>query len=62
MVGPNVCLVRRCFILHVFREFEESFEKLGPLMFGFHDGQSEAPKIMARKVNYFSLGMMIIKN
>ena len=24
---------------------------LGPLMFGFHDGQSEAPKIMAKKVN-----------
>ena len=32
------------------REFEENFEKYGPLMFGFHDGQSEAPKIMARKV------------
>ncbi len=23
------------------REFEEDFEKLGPLMFGLHDGQSE---------------------
>jgi len=38
------------------REFEESFEKLGPLMFGFHDGQSEAPKIMARKVKEFYWG------
>ena len=23
---------------------------LGPLMFGFHDGQTEAPKIQAQKV------------
>eukprot|EP00096_Caligus_rogercresseyi_P009551 TRINITY_DN3254_c0_g1_i1.p1 TRINITY_DN3254_c0_g1~~TRINITY_DN3254_c0_g1_i1.p1 ORF type:complete len:648 (+),score=149.39 TRINITY_DN3254_c0_g1_i1:255-2198(+) len=35
------------------KEFEEEFEKLGPLMFGFHDGQSEAPKMMARKVMDF---------
>jgi len=34
-------------------EFEEKFEKFGPLMFGFHDGQSEAPKIMAKKVKDF---------
>ena len=27
------------------REFEEQFEKLGPLMFGLHDGHSEAPKV-----------------
>ena len=27
------------------REFEEGFEKLGPQMFGFSDGQSEAPKV-----------------
>ena len=27
------------------REFEESYDKLGPLMFGLHDGQSEAPKV-----------------
>ena len=27
---------------------------LGPLMFGFHDGQSEAPKIMAKKVKFLS--------
>lgn len=31
-------------------EFQEQFEKLGPLMFGLHDGQSEAPKINAQKV------------
>ena len=27
------------------REFEEGYEKLGPQMFGFSDGQSEAPKV-----------------
>ena len=27
------------------REFEEQYEKLGPLMFGLHDGHSEAPKV-----------------
>ncbi len=32
------------------REFEEEFEKYGPLMFGLHDGQSEAPKINAQRV------------
>ncbi len=32
------------------REFEAEFEKYGPLMFGLHDGQSEAPKINAQKV------------
>merc|ERR1719325_128359 len=37
-------------------EFEENFEKFGPLMFGFHDGQSEAPKVMAKKVKDFYLG------
>lgn len=37
-------------------EFEENFEKFGPLMFGFHDGQAEAPKIMAKKVKDFYLG------
>jgi len=36
-------------------EFQEKFETLGPLMFGFHDGQSEAPKIMAKKVKDFYL-------
>lgn len=35
------------------KEFEESYEKYGPLMFGFHDGQSEAPKMMAKKVKDF---------
>ena len=29
------------------REFEEQYEKLGPLMFGLHDGHSEAPKVGA---------------
>jgi len=38
------------------KEFEDKFEKYGPLMFGFHDGQSEAPKIMAKKVKDFYLG------
>ena len=33
------------------REFEEKFDRIGPMIFGFHDGQSEAPKIMAKKVN-----------
>ena len=38
------------------REFEEQFEKLGPLMFGLADGQSTAPKIMAKKVKDFYWG------
>ena len=37
-------------------EFEENFEKYGPLMFGFHDGQAEAPKVMAGQVKDFYLG------
>ena len=36
-------------------DFEENFEKYGPLMFGFHDGQAEAPKVMAKKVKDFYL-------
>jgi hypothetical protein len=32
------------------KEFNEKFELLGPLMFGLHDGQTEAPKIQAQKV------------
>lgn len=32
------------------KEFEDQFEKLGPYMFGFHDGQCEAPKIQAQKI------------
>jgi len=35
------------------REFEEKFERIAPLVFGFHDGQSEAPKIMAKRVKDF---------
>ena len=31
-------------------ELQDQFEKLGPLMLGFHDGQCEAPKINAQKV------------
>ena len=38
------------------REFEEDFEKLGPLMFGLHDGQSEAPKINAQRVREYYWG------
>jgi len=37
------------------QEFKEQFETLGPLMFGFHSGQAEAPKIMAKKVKDFYL-------
>ena len=32
------------------KEFNEKFELLGPLMFGLHDGQTEAPKIQSQKV------------
>ena len=42
------------------KEFNEKYEMLGPLMFGFHDGQTEAPKIQAQKVvtlNYVYLAM-----
>ena len=37
------------------KEFEEKFEKYGPLMFGLDDGQSEAPMMNAKKVkdHYF---------
>lgn len=38
------------------REFESEFEKLGPLMFGLHDGQSEAPKVNAQKVRDYYWG------
>jgi len=38
------------------REYEEDYEKLGPLMFGLGDGQSEAPKIMAKRVKDFYWG------
>jgi carboxylesterase type B len=38
------------------REFEAEFEKLGPLMFGLHDGQSEAPKVNAAKVRDYYWG------
>ena len=32
------------------KEFNEKYELLGPLMFGLHDGQTEAPKIQAQAV------------
>jgi hypothetical protein len=35
-------------------ELDDQFEKLGPLRFGFHDGQSEAPKINAQRVKVYS--------
>jgi len=35
------------------KEYEEDFDKIGPLMFGLTDGQSEAPKIMAKRVKDF---------
>lgn len=38
------------------REFEAEFEKLGPLMFGLHDGQSEAPKVNAQRVRDYYWG------
>jgi len=38
------------------REFESDFEKLGPLMFGLHDGQTEAPKANAQKVREYYWG------
>jgi len=38
------------------REWEDKFAQLGPLVFGLHDGQSEAPKIMAKKVKDFYIG------
>jgi carboxylesterase type B len=38
------------------KEFEDQFEKLGQLMFGLHDGQSEAPKIMSKQVKDFYWG------
>jgi hypothetical protein len=32
-------------------ELQESYEKLGPYLFGFHDGQCEAPKIHSQQVS-----------
>ena len=36
------------------REFEENYEKYGPMMFGLHDGQSEAPKVIVYYVEEFT--------
>ncbi len=32
------------------QEMEAEFERLGPLVFGFHDGQCEAPKIHSQQL------------
>jgi len=42
------------------REFEEQYEKLGPLMFGLHDGMSEAPKVNAQRVRDYYWGAAAI--
>lgn len=42
------------------REFEEQFEKYGPLMFGLHDGHSEAPKVNAQRVKDYYWGAAAI--
>ena len=42
------------------REFEEQYEKLGPLMFGLHDGMSEAPKVNAQRVKDYYWGAAAI--
>ena len=39
-----------------FREIESDFEKLGPMVFGFHDGQCEAPKIHSNQVKLREIG------
>ena len=41
-------------------EFEEQYEKLGPLMFGLHDGMSEAPKVNAQRVKDYYWGAAAI--
>ena len=38
------------------REFESEFEKLGPYLFGFHDGQCEAPKIHSQQIKDYYWG------
>jgi carboxylesterase type B len=44
------------------REFEEDFEKIGPYMFGLHDGQSEAPKVNSQRVRDYYWGEVIEKD
>ena len=38
------------------REIEDEFERLGPYLFGFHDGQCEAPKIHAAQIKEYYWG------
>ena len=42
-----------------FKEVEEEYEKLGPYIFGFHDGQCEAPKIHAYQIRDYYWGKEI---
>jgi len=42
-------------------EFENQFERYGPLMFGLHDGQSEAPLVMTKKVKDHYFGDKLTK-
>merc|ERR1719423_161557 len=42
-------------------EFNSDYEKLGPLAFGFHDGQTEAPKIQAASVRDHYWGASLSK-
>ncbi len=45
------------------KELEQDFEKLGPLIFGFHDGQCEAPKIHAAQIkDYYWQGEIDFQN
>ena len=38
------------------KEIEDEFERLGPYLFGFHDGQCEAPKIHAAQIKEYYWG------
>ena len=38
------------------RELEEGFDRLGPYLFGFHDGQCEAPKIHSQQIKDYYWG------
>ncbi len=39
-------------------ELQDQYEKLGPLMLGFHDGQCEAPKVQAQRVTQIKLNFI----
>jgi len=38
------------------KEIEDEYERLGPYLFGFHDGQCEAPKIHAAQIKEYYWG------